>query len=243
VTGPSDSDERGLVVLDAVSKRYGEGGVAVNALKDVNLRIDAGEFVVVLGPSGSGKTTLLNLIGGIERPTSGRLSVAGRDLAGLEPDELTAYRRETVGFVFQFFNLVPTLTALENVQLVAELSGRQAAERSRGALDVVGLRDRVDHFPAALSGGQQQRVAIARAMVKGPPLLLCDEPTGSLDLDMGRQVLGLLRDAVGDGRTVLIVTHNAAIAGIADRVIRMGSGRILEDRRVARPGSAAAVSW
>jgi putative ABC transport system ATP-binding protein len=243
VTGPSDSDERGLVVLDAVSKRYGEGGVAVNALKDVNLRIDAGEFVVVLGPSGSGKTTLLNLIGGIERPTSGRLSVAGRDLAGLEPDELTAYRRETVGFVFQFFNLIPTLTALENVQLVAELSGRQAAERSRGALDVVGLRDRVDHFPAALSGGQQQRVAIARAMVKGPPLLLCDEPTGSLDLDMGRQVLGLLRDAVGDGRTVLIVTHNAAIAGIADRVIRMGSGRILEDRRVARPGSAAAVSW
>jgi putative ABC transport system ATP-binding protein len=243
VTGPSGPDERALVVLEAVSKRYGEGAVAVVALKEVDLRIGAGEFVVVLGPSGSGKTTLLNLIGGIERPTAGRLTVAGRDLAALRPDELTTYRRETVGFVFQFFNLVPTLTALENVQLIAELTGRQATERSRGALEAVGLRERVDHFPGALSGGQQQRVAIARALVKGPPLLLCDEPTGSLDLEMGRQVLALLRDAVEVGRTVLTVTHNAAIAGIADRVIRMGSGRVLEDRRVTHPISAAEVRW
>jgi putative ABC transport system ATP-binding protein len=232
-----------LIQLDRVSKRYGSGDVAVDALKDVSLSIGRGELVVVLGPSGSGKTTLLNVIGGIEPVTSGRLVVDGRDLVGLSSDELTTYRRETVGFVFQFFNLVPTLTALENVELVAELEGNTPQERSEEALAAVGLRDRMDHFPGALSGGQQQRVAIARAVVKQPPLLLADEPTGSLDLAMGRQVLALLREAVERGRTVLLVTHNAAIAEMADRVVHVGSGQVIADEHNASPMPAEAVSW
>jgi putative ABC transport system ATP-binding protein len=232
-----------LVVLDRLSKRYGEGAVTVDAVREVSLAIGSGEFVVVLGPSGSGKTTLLNLIGGIEPPTGGDVTVGGTDLAGLDGGELTAYRRSTLGFVFQFFNLVPTLTARENVQLIAELDGADAEPRSVEALRSVGLEDRLDHFPGALSGGQQQRVAIARALVNRPPLLLCDEPTGSLDLAMGRQVLALLRRATGDGRTVLTVTHNAAIAAMADRVVRMGSGRLVEDRMVSEPIPADQVSW
>jgi putative ABC transport system ATP-binding protein len=232
-----------LIELDHVSKRYGSGEVAVDALKDVNLSIAAGELVVVLGPSGSGKTTLLNVIGGIEPVTAGRLIVDGRDLVGLSPSELTTYRRETVGFVFQFFNLVPTLTALENVELIAELGAGDADARSAGALQAVGLGDRMDHFPGALSGGQQQRVAIARAVVKEPPLLLADEPTGSLDLPMGRQVLALLRAAVERGRTVLLVTHNAAIAAMADRVVHVGSGRIVGDEQNAAPIPAEGVAW
>lgn len=232
-----------LIQLEAVSKRYGTGELAVDALKDVSLSIGRGELVVVLGPSGSGKTTLLNLIGGIEAPSAGRLVVDGTELGGLGGDALTAYRRSTVGFIFQFFNLVPTLTALENVQLIAELEGSDAAERSADALRSVGLGDRMDHFPGALSGGQQQRVAIARAVVKSPPLLLCDEPTGSLDLEMGRQVLELLRGVANDQRTVLMVTHNTAIAGIADRVVRMGSGRVVDDQQVASPIPAAEVRW
>jgi putative ABC transport system ATP-binding protein len=232
-----------LIVLEAVTKRYGTGDVAVDAVKDVDLSIERGQFVVVLGPSGSGKTTLLDLMGGIETPTSGRLVVDGADLGGLDGDALTGFRRRTVGFIFQFFNLVPTLTALENVQLIAELEGPDAGPRSEAALRSVGLGDRLDHFPGALSGGQQQRVAIARAIVKRPPLLLCDEPTGSLDLDMGRQVLELLRAVASDGRTVLMVTHNAAIAAIADRVVRMGSGRVVADDHVDAPIPAAEVRW
>ena len=232
-----------LVILDGVSKRYGEGEIAVDALKDVSLRIDAGEFVVVLGPSGSGKTTLLNIVGGIERATSGTVTVAGRDLSGLDADELTTYRRKTVGFVFQFFNLVPTLTARENVELVSELLFPRGGGRADESLRSVGLEDRSDHFPGALSGGQQQRVAIARALVKQPPLLLCDEPTGSLDLDTGRQILDLLRRATGEGRTALVVTHNSAIARIADRVIRMGSGRVIDDQRTPEPVSPLDLQW
>jgi putative ABC transport system ATP-binding protein len=243
VTAASRPIDRPLVLLEAVSKRYGAGEAAVDALKEVSLTIGPGELVVVLGPSGSGKTTLLNLIGGIEQATSGRVEVAGRDLGSLTPDALTTFRRETVGFVFQFFNLVPTLTALENVQLIAELSSGEAAGRSERSLTSMGLADRMDHFPGALSGGQQQRVAIARAVVKEPPLLLCDEPTGSLDLEMGRQVLELLRRVTADGRTVLLVTHNAAIARIADRVIRMGSGRVVDDRQVATPEPPSEVGW
>jgi len=238
LTGPSP-----LIRLEHVGKRYGSGEAAIDALRDVSMSIGPGELVVVLGPSGSGKTTLLNLIGGIEGPTDGTVNVAGRTLSGRNADDLTMYRRQTVGFVFQFFNLVPTLTALENVQLVAELEGADAEERAADALRAVGLSDRLHHFPGALSGGQQQRVAVARAMVKRPPLLLCDEPTGSLDLEMGRQVLELLRGVTEGGRTVLMVTHNAAIASIAERVIRMGSGRVVSDQLVSDPVPAGEVAW
>jgi putative ABC transport system ATP-binding protein len=230
--------------LVAVSKTYGSGEVAVHAVRGVSLAVPAGQFVVVLGPSGSGKTTLMNLVGGIEPPTDGTIEVAGRMLADLDDAALTAFRRDRVGFVFQFFNLVPTLTALENVQLVAELVGKSDPEPSAAALNAVGLDGRVDHFPAALSGGEQQRVAIARAIVKDPPLLLCDEPTGSLDLETGRQVLAVLhRLSRTDGRTVLLVTHNSAIATIADRIVRMRSGQVVEDRIVANPVAPEVIAW
>ena len=231
-----------LAILTGAAKTYGAGDLAVRALKPTDLVIPAGEMIVVLGPSGSGKTTLLNLIGGIERLTAGRLLVEGRDLGALGGEELTRYRREEVGFVFQFFNLVPTLTALENVQLVAELVGR--GDASAQTLREVGLGDRLHRFPAALSGGEQQRVAIARALAKRPRLLLCDEPTGSLDLDTGRQILALLQEASRDGsRTVVVVTHNSAVAEAADRVIRMRSGEIVADSRNEHPLAAADVVW
>ncbi|HNJ97715.1 MAG TPA: ABC transporter ATP-binding protein [Ilumatobacteraceae bacterium] len=232
------------VGLRGCGKRYGTGEVAVDALRDIDLEVWPGEFVVILGASGSGKTTLLNLIGGIEGATSGEVTTADIDLAKLDRDERTTYRRDRVGFVFQFFNLVPTLTALENVQLLAEVTGGDAEARSRAALDRVGLGDVADRFPGQLSGGQQQRVAIARALVKEPPLLLCDEPTGSLDLDTGRRVLGVLRDLAREGHhTVLLVTHNSAIARMADRVVRLHSGRITSDERVAAPVEAEALEW
>jgi putative ABC transport system ATP-binding protein len=225
-------------------KRYGTGEVAVDALRGVDLEVWPGELVVILGPSGSGKTTLLNLVGGVEPATSGVVTVAGTDIGSLGDTARTAYRRDRVGFVFQFFNLVPTLTALENVQLLAEVTGGDAERRSRAALERVGLREQADRYPSELSGGQQQRVAIARALVKEPPLLLCDEPTGSLDLDTGRQVLGVLRDLAREGHhTILLVTHNSAIARMAERVVRIHSGRIAGDERVAEPLEAAALEW
>ncbi len=232
------------VSLRGVGKRYGEGPAAVDALAGVDLEVWPGEFVVLLGPSGSGKTTLLNLIGGIERATSGTVTIAGTNVAGLRAKELTAYRRDRVGFVFQFFNLVPTLTALENVQLLAEATGPDAEQRSRNALERVGLGEVGDRFPGELSGGQQQRVAIARALVKEPPLLLCDEPTGSLDLGTGRQVLAVLRDLAREGHhTVLLVTHNSAIARMADRVVRLHSGRVAGSEEVAAPVEAEELDW
>ncbi len=232
------------VALVSCAKRYGSGEVAVDALRGATLHVAPGEFVVILGPSGSEKTPLLNVIGGIEEATSGQVLVAGTDIAHLSGDDLTAYRRDRVGFVFQFFNLVPTLTALENVQLLAEVTGRDAEPRSRAALARVGLADVADRVPGQLSGGQQQRVAIARALVKEPPLVLCDEPTGSLDLDTGRQVLAVLRDLAREGHhTVLLVTHNSAIARMADRVVRLHSGAIASDERVAHPVEAAELEW
>ena len=232
------------VALHAVGKRYGSDASVVDALVDVDLEVWPGEFVVFLGPSGSGKTTLLNVIGGIEEVTTGTVTVAGTDLAGLDVDGRTAYRRDRVGFVFQFFNLVPTLTALENVQLLAEITGAGAEARSRTALARVGLADVCDRFPGELSGGQQQRVAIARALVKEPPLLLCDEPTGSLDLLTGRQVLAVLRDLAREGHhTVLMVTHNSVIGQMADRVVRLHSGRLASDERVVDPVEAEALEW
>ena len=234
---------QGRVVLDRVSKTYHRGPAEVRALSEVSLRIEPGEFVVLLGPSGSGKTTLLNLLGTIEPPSSGTVTVSGIDLGGLRGADLTEYRRRQVGFVFQFFNLVPTLTAAENVEVIAELVGGDARARAVGALRRVGLAHRLDHFPAQLSGGEQQRVAIARALVKEPPVVLTDEPTGSLDLDSGKQVLQLLRDAAADGHTVLLVTHNSAIAAIADRVVELGDGEVRTDRPVASPAPVEAVAW
>lgn len=230
--------------LSKLGKVYGTGAGAVRALHDVDLVVWPGQFVVLLGPSGSGKTTLLNLVGGIEQPTSGQVEVAGVDIGSLRGHDRTTYRRERVGFIFQFFNLVPTLTALENVEVIAELTGRHSQARSREALQRVGLAEVVDRFPAQISGGQQQRVAIARAIVKEPPLLLCDEPTGSLDLATGRQVLALLRDLAREGHhTVLLVTHNSAIAAMADRVVWLQSGTIARDERVDSPVEAAELEW
>ncbi|MFC4913053.1 ABC transporter ATP-binding protein [Actinomadura gamaensis] len=232
------------VRLAGLSKDYGTGPATVHALRDVSLEVWPGEFVVLLGPSGSGKTTLLNLVGGIEKPSAGRIEVAGTDIAGLDEKARTAYRRARVGFVFQFFNLVPTLTALENVAILAELTGPDAGEHSRAALASVGIVQAADRFPGQMSGGQQQRVAIARAIVKEPPLLLCDEPTGSLDLDTGRQVLGVLRALAMEGHhTVLLVTHNSAIARMADRVVWLRSGTISREERVAAPLKAEDLRW
>ena len=232
------------VALAGVGKRYGNGPTAVDALAGVELVVWPGKFVVLLGPSGSGKTTLLNVVGGIEEATSGTVAIAGTKLAGLRGEQLTTYRRDRVGFVFQFFNLVPTLTALENVQLLAEVTGGDAEPRSRRALERVGLGDVADRFPGELSGGQQQRVAIARALVKEPPLLLCDEPTGSLDLDTGRQVLAVLRDLAREGHhTVLLVTHNSEIARMADRVVRLHSGRVAGAETVTAPVEAEELDW
>jgi putative ABC transport system ATP-binding protein len=225
-----------------LEKTYGVGAVAVRALRGIDLDIWPEEFVVLLGPSGSGKTTLLNLIGGIEPASAGRIEVAGEDVSALDQEGRTRFRRETVGFIFQFFNLIPTLTALENVELIAELSG--GAERSAEMLARVGLGDRLHHFPAQLSGGEQQRVAVARALAGGPRVLLGDEPTGALDLETGRTVLALLHELSHElNQTVLLVTHNASIGRMADRVLRMRDGLIVSDDRNAAPAAAEALEW
>lgn len=214
-----------IIVLRETAKIYRMGEVVVPALHPMNLTIQKGEFIVMLGPSGSGKTTLLNLIGGIDTPTEGSIVFEGQNLADMDENRLTAYRRENVGFIFQFFNLVPTLTAKENIEFVAELITNPRSPDQ--VLDSVGLGDRGDHFPSELSGGEQQRVAIARALVKNPPLLLADEPTGNLDFETGKKVLRLMRDLARDEQiTVILVTHNSAIAEMADRVIHLRSGEI-----------------
>jgi putative ABC transport system ATP-binding protein len=233
--------------LTGVSKIYGTGDAAVTALAGVDLAVRPGEVVVVLGPSGSGKTTLLNVMGGIEPASTGRVRLGGRDLSSLNPEQLAAARRGTVGFVFQFFNLIATLTAAENIRIIAELvtEGRSQdiASEVAATLEAVDLADRADHFPGQLSGGQQQRAAIARALVAHPRLLLCDEPTGALDLESGRGVLALLQaQAVDGGRAVVVVTHNTGIATMANRVIRMHDGRVSSDTR-QEPGPASEVTW
>jgi putative ABC transport system ATP-binding protein len=220
-----------MVALRAVSRRYVIGSTTVHALRDVDVEIDEGEFVVVLGPSGSGKTTLLNMIGALDAPSSGQVVIAGRDITGAGRAELSRFRREVVSFVFQTFNLFPALTALENVQCGAEIArpARDARERARGALAQVGLEGRLHHYPGELSGGEQQRVAIARALVTGNPLIVADEPTGDLDFATGVQVLELLQAQTAQGRTVIVVTHNREISRIADRVIELSSGTIASD--------------
>ena len=216
-----------LIELHGVERSYEVGGGTVTALRDVDLDVGSGEFVVVLGPSGSGKTTLLNLVGALDVPTAGEVMIAGRHLTGASRSDLFAFRRETVSFIFQSFNLFPTLTALENVQFGVDVAGggRSAAE----VLADVGLGDRLHHFPNQLSGGEQQRVAIARALATGNPILLADEPTGELDFQTGVQILELLHAQSHGGMTVVIVTHNREISRVADRVIELSSGRVVSD--------------
>ena len=227
-----------------LTKTYGEGETEVQALRDVTFEIPRGEFVVLQGASGSGKTTLLNQLGALEAPTSGDVESNGFNLNGLDDKGRTEYRLKSVGFVFQFYNLVPSLTAYENVALIAELTGGDVHERTKNVLASVGLDDRMDHFPGQLSGGEQQRVSIARGLVKDPPLMLCDEPTGALDTETGTQVLTLLREVTDSGdRTIIVVTHNSEIAKIANRVIDLRDGEIVETSEIASPMRPADVAW
>ncbi|MDO8365138.1 MAG: ABC transporter ATP-binding protein [Actinomycetota bacterium] len=225
------ADVNPAVVLQGVSRRYDVGSGVVYALRDVDLEIDEGEFVVVLGPSGSGKTTLLNLIGALDVASEGRVQVGGHEVTGARRRDLFRFRRDTVSFVFQTFNLFPTLTAVENVQCAVEIGGvaRGAAAKAAQALSDVGLADRLHHYPSELSGGEQQRVAIARALATGNPVLVADEPTGDLDFRTGVQVLDVLRRQAEAGHTVVVVTHNREISRIADRVVELSGGRIVSD--------------
>jgi putative ABC transport system ATP-binding protein len=225
-----------------LSKTYQMGEVAVVALRSIDLDILEGEFLVLLGPSGSGKSTLLNILGGLDAPTGGKAWFREHDLVGAGEAALTRYRREHVGFVFQFYNLIPSLTVLENVTLVTEIAADplDAAE----ALRLVGLGDRLDHFPSQLSGGEQQRVAIARAIAKRPDVLLCDEPTGALDYETGKVVLDVLERVNRElGTTTAIITHNESIAAMADRVIRLRSGQIADVHRNERRARPEELSW
>ncbi|HLT02207.1 MAG TPA: ABC transporter ATP-binding protein [Geminicoccaceae bacterium] len=223
-------------------KAYRTGEVEVHALRDVDLDIDRGEFIVLLGASGSGKSTLLNILGGLDVPTSGTVRFAGRDLSEAGEAELTRYRREHVGFVFQFYNLIPSLTVRENVALVTDIASDPMPIDE--ALALVALTPRRDHFPSQLSGGEQQRVAIARAIVKRPEVLLCDEPTGALDYETGKLVLEVIERINRElGTTVVVITHNAAIARMADRVIRLGDGRIQGIERNPTRLSPSELSW
>ncbi len=211
-----------------VTKSYGSGNAQINALCDVNFEINKGEFCILLGSSGAGKTTLLNMLGGMDTVTSGKIEFDGKDISSLGKRELIEYRRYDVGFVFQFYNLIPNLTALENVEIAAHLCKDPIAADE--ALAMVGLSERANNFPAQLSGGEQQRVAIARALAKNPRLLLCDEPTGALDYVTGKSVLKLLYDLSRERHTtVIIITHNQAIAPMADRIIRIKSGKIVSN--------------
>ncbi len=238
------AERQNAIRISGLRKTYGEGDVAVHALQGVDLVVFRGEFVVILGPSGSGKTTLINIVGGIESPSDGTITVAGEEISRLDRKGLTAYRRNHIGFVFQFYNLIPTLTALENVQLIAELVEGDAGKASQKALEAVGLGERSDHFPSALSGGQQQRVAIARALVKQPDLMLCDEPTGALDLERGVQVLSLLhRISREQQSTVMLVTHNSAISQMADRVIRIVDGQVVDNIVAETPLPPEEIKW
>ncbi|MDO8389785.1 MAG: ABC transporter ATP-binding protein [Actinomycetota bacterium] len=219
------------ISLRGVSRRYDVGGGEVYALRNVDLQIDAGEFVVVLGPSGSGKTTLLNIIGALDTATDGTVEVGGHLVTAEHRRDLFRFRRDTVSFVFQSFNLFPTLTALENVQCAVEIAGRArgAKEKAAAVLAEVGLADRVHHYPTELSGGEQQRVAIARALATGNPIVVADEPTGDLDFHTGVQVLEVLQRQADAGHTVVVVTHNREISRIADRVIELSGGNVVRD--------------
>ncbi len=234
-----------LIRLESVSKLYRMGEVDVKALDNLSLSIPGGEFVVLLGPSGCGKTTALNLIGGLDRPTSGQVLIRGEDISQYDDRALTRYRRDSIGFVFQFFNLIPTLTAAENVEFALSLKHHgDSRKRALELLDLVGLGERASHFPAQLSGGQQQRVAIARALANEPPILLCDEPTGNLDSSTGQQVLQVLHELNRkQGTTIVLVTHNSAIAPMADRVVHLQNGAIENVETTSQPQDVAELVW
>jgi putative ABC transport system ATP-binding protein len=236
-----------LLEMEGVAKVFEGGQAKVRALDGVDLTFSKGELVVVLGPSGSGKTTLLNLLGGLDRPTSGSISYSGIEIARLSDRDLGRFRRDHIGFVFQFFNLIPTLTARENVEFAAELlvhDRRSVDETVERLLALVGLKERAGHFPSQLSGGEQQRVAIARALAKDPDVLLCDEPTGNLDFRTGREILAFLQNLTAEqGKTCVLVTHNSAIASIGNRAVRLRDGREQSDEANPRPTAASAIEW
>lgn len=231
-----------FVRFEHVKKTYQMGDVAIHALQDANFSVGKGELCVIVGPSGAGKTTLLNILGGMDTPSEGRVMLGDAEVSAFTSRQLTTYRRHDIGFVFQFYNLVPNLTALENVELAAQIC-RDPLD-ARQVLEAVGLKDRMSNFPAQLSGGEQQRVAIARALAKNPKLLLCDEPTGALDYNTGKAILKLLQDMSREkGMTVIIITHNGALTAMADRVIKVKNGTVVSQKVNPSPISVEEIEW
>lgn len=230
------------VKLENVSKVYGTKEVKIVAVDEISFQIAKGEFVVIVGPSGAGKTTVLNILGGMDKASGGQVWVDGRNIARYSNRQLTAYRREDIGFVFQFYNLVPNLTALENVELALQICKNPL--NAREVLEEVGLKDRLANFPAQLSGGEQQRVSIARALAKNPKLLLCDEPTGALDYQTGKAILKLLQDMCREkGMTVIVITHNSALTPMADRVIKIKNGKVSKMTLNENPTPVEEIEW
>ena len=233
---------KSFITFNNVKKTYKVGDVEINASDGVDFEVNKGEFVVIVGPSGAGKTTILNLLGGMDKATSGQILVDGQDVAKYSERQLTQYRRDDIGFVFQFYNLVQNLTALENVELATQISKNPLDVRM--VLERVGLNKRLDNFPAQLSGGEQQRVAIARAIAKNPKLLLCEEPTGALDYQTGKAILGLLREMCDKyTMTVIVITHNSALAPMADRIIHLKNGQVASMNINEHPKSIAEIEW
>ena len=234
--------QNSYVKLDKVSKIYKMGEVEIRAVDEISFEISKGEFVVIVGPSGAGKTTVLNILGGMDTASKGKVLVDGRNITDYSGRQLTAYRRDDIGFVFQFYNLVPNLTALENVELALQIC--KDPMDAQEVLEEVGLGERLDNFPAQLSGGEQQRVSIARALAKNPKLLLCDEPTGALDYNTGKSILKLLQDTCrNSGMTVILITHNSAIAPMADRVIKIKNGRVDKIIQNPQPVPVETIEW
>lgn len=231
-----------FIEIKNARKHYGEGDALVKALDDINLSLDEGKVYVILGPSGSGKSTLLNMVGGLDSLDDGEIIISGRNISRADKESMTEYRREDIGFVFQFYNLVPNLTALENVELALQICKNPLDARE--VLEEVGLKDRLTNFPAQLSGGEQQRVSIARALAKNPKLLLCDEPTGALDYQTGKAILKLLQDMCRErGMTVIVITHNSALTPMADRVIKIKNGKVSRMTMNDHPTPIEEIEW